>query len=398
MVKKTIKTSVLIIILSLVGSLSVLFISLQYYNSNKVAMGSTTKIFKLISDNISNNIQRDNATVENVLEVNIHNKNFFHTIDFMYDNAALADMIQIMSMNENLHSIFIADKEQSFFQLIDMSTSSLLHTRLNAPLATKWAVIIIIKNKTKFVFLDKEKKLISEYMKENDFNPHTRVWYKAALKSNSSITTKPYIFANIKNLGITYAIHLNKEGSVLGVDYTMKGINKVLSLQKFEESAEIFIFDKNGKKVASSNSNTNNIDEELYKILLNSASNSVLNYEKNSDYYFTMYAPLATKGFFLGIKVNSDNLLEPYMKNIRTSLIIAFILMFLSGIVAIFATGIIVKPIKKLIFENEKIKKRNFDKVAMIETEIIEFVELSSSFVSMSKSIQYHKINYWTLL
>ena len=55
------------------------------------------------------------------------------------------------------------------------------------------------------------------------------------------------------------------------------------------------------------------------------------------------------------------------------------------------STNRIVKPIKALILENNKIKTREFSKVMAIETHIIEFQELSASQVSMSQSIQSYQ-------
>ena len=76
----------------------------------------------------------------------------------------------------------------------------------------------------------------------------------------------------------------------------------------------------------------------------------------------------------------------------KYSLIISFILLVLIIPIIFFAVNIIVKPIQALIGEHEKVKHRKFDKVNKIETNIIEFIELSESQVSMSHSIaQYQK-------
>ena len=56
------------------------------------------------------------------------------------------------------------------------------------------------------------------------------------------------------------------------------------------------------------------------------------------------------------------------------------------------ATNLIVKPIKALINENKKIKLRKFKEVISVKSNIIEFIELSDSFVVMSQSIdEYQK-------
>jgi len=93
----------------------------------------------------------------------------------------------------------------------------------------------------------------------------------------------------------------------------------------------------------------------------------------------------------MGIKVDADQLLKPYRDNIRYSLMIACILLLLALPVIFLSTDRIVKPIKALILENNKIKNRDFAKVAAIETHIIEFEALSGSQVSLSQSIQTYQ-------
>ena len=75
----------------------------------------------------------------------------------------------------------------------------------------------------------------------------------------------------------------------------------------------------------------------------------------------------------------------------KYSLYIALILLLTSLPIIFFATTLIIKPIKALIKENEKIKAREFTKVRKIKTNIIEFIELSNSFVLMANSIQEYQ-------
>ncbi len=77
---------------------------------------------------------------------------------------------------------------------------------------------------------------------------------------------------------------------------------------------------------------------------------------------------------------------------------ISLLLVLLSIPIIYFATGIIVKPIRALIRENEDVKNRRFKKVEKIETNIVEFIELSDSLVSMSHSIYAYQKSQEELL
>ncbi|NQZ53701.1 MAG: transporter substrate-binding domain-containing protein [Piscirickettsiaceae bacterium] len=131
------------------------------------------------------------------------------------------------------------------------------------------------------------------------------------------------------------------------------------------------------------------LDSELMKLVIANKTDVVVEYEKTGDqgHYFGMISPLRD-GSFLGVKIDADALLKPYIENIKTSLLIAAVLLLIALLTVLRATNYIVRPIKALILENEKIKNREFDDVKNIKTHILELEELSVSFVSMSHSIQ----------
>lgn len=61
-----------------------------------------------------------------------------------------------------------------------------------------------------------------ENILESKYNPVERPWYKDALKSEEIVRTEPYLFENIKSVGITYSKKLNENGTVFGVDISLK--------------------------------------------------------------------------------------------------------------------------------------------------------------------------------
>ncbi|QOP40572.1 HD domain-containing phosphohydrolase [Sulfurimonas marina] len=139
------------------------------------------------------------------------------------------------------------------------------------------------------------------------------------------------------------------------------------------------------------NSNNNTmIDPPIMEHFLKGKQH-VVEYSTNKKHYYAIYKPLQNGHLFLGIKLDSDVLLAPYYENMKFSFIIAIILLILSLPVIFYATRIIIEPIKDLIVENEKIKNRQFTKVNNINTNIIEFIELSNSMFSMSLSIDEYQ-------
>ena len=93
---------------------------------------------------------------------------------------------------------------------------------------------------------------------------------------------------------------------------------------------------------------------------------------------------------YLGIEVDADKLFKSYRDNLSYSFMIALLLLILSVPVILFSANSIARPINALIEENNKIEERKFADVKAVDSNIIEINALSSSLVSMSKSIQKH--------
>jgi HD-GYP domain-containing protein (c-di-GMP phosphodiesterase class II) len=107
--------------------------------------------------------------------------------------------------------------------------------------------------------------------------------------------------------------------------------------------------------------------------------------------FFAIINKLENNKSYLGITIDSDKLLKPYNESLQYSIYIALILIFASIIIILISTNFIIRPIKRLILENEKIKNRHFNEVKEIQTNIIEFRDLSHSLLNMSKSIQEYQ-------
>ena len=649
MFKQTIRANIVTIFLFLVGMVSFSLLAAQYFFNQNLAIDSTTKIFHIISKNISKQVEKDNNRINNILKANVDNTHLYEKITFDYKHPATLDFIQMMSINRGIYSMYFSQKDGAFFEVINMEESTLLYDLYKAPQKTKWTVIININNKAQYTFLDMSHNKISSYTHHKKYNPLSRPWYLAAVNSQQPIMTEPYLFTNLKETGATYAVQLKKEGSVFALDYTLKRLNKLLSLQNFEENSEIFLFNKHGSKLASSTSMRNEaketilssknhidftqaetqyvnaleplivsneedwapfdfqsagtpqgysvdlikliskksglkveftnghtweqiintfkakdidivqsvyktpqreklgtfteplysfknyfitrknskgissieeiksqkiavvkgwaiekflatnypnievvtfdnlttsilalsqgkvdvmietketfnylhkqlyinnltlngwfkefdnnkprsiymmiqannplllsiinktlrsitkeekkqltskwfstnstgsekqmIDPELMNSLLKKNKNIIIYDNKNTN-YFSMFMPLHDN-VYLGIKIGSENLLKPYYQNMKYSFVISLLLLLIAVPVIFFATNIIIKPIKALIAENDDVKYRRFDMVEKIDTNIVEFVELSDSLVSMSQSIhEYQK-------
>ena len=174
--------------------------------------------------------------------------------------------------------------------------------------------------------------------------------------------------------------------------YTLEELNNFLQNQaRILKGTEIFVYNEKGFKIASSNAAAHKtlpimLNKKLFEFLQKSRVKQLLVYDSKERYSYLIYKKI-NKNTYLAIRTDAMTLLKPYKENLLQSLFIAALLLLLSIPFILYAAQKIVKPVQALVRENNKIKNRNFEAVKGIETNIIEFQELSDSLVSMSQSI-----------
>jgi len=366
-------------------------------------MESTSKTFTIISKNISEHLRKEAEFTRNILKVKSKHIDILEPITFDPMHPSLQGLIQVLQIKSNLHAIYFANNNGRFYEVIDMENRPLLFQTLTAPKTTRWTIITIIDNVQQNAFLNEKTELISKRSFNKKYDPRIRPWYTQAVKSKEIIETLPYFFSNIHQMGVSYAKELNTKGVVLALDYTMEQMNAILALQRSDNTSEIFIVDNKGNKFASSAFNhkkylESTLDKELKNAVLSKKADTVIKYSKDEQHYFVMLNALLNAEGYMGIKVDADKLLKVYKDNISYSFLIALLLLLLAIPIIYISTNSIVKPIKALILENNKIKDRKFSGVNAIETNIRELQELSSSLLSMSQSIKIHEKSQEELL
>jgi HD-GYP domain-containing protein (c-di-GMP phosphodiesterase class II) len=397
MFQQSIKTKLLTVFIVLTLVISSALMLSQYYFNKQLAIRSTTKDFSLIAKNISNHLDLVNARIKSFFHAVKTDEALYKKIQADYKHPALNSMIQLINIDPYIYALYFTDAHNNFYELINIQTSTQLYTQYNAPKATRW-IVLIKKGKQTFVyFLNKQKILLSYKEIDKEINPPSRIWYKKAISSNSIISTGVYTFNSSNVNGFTFATKLNKEGYVFAIDYTVNALNSLLKAQSFGNHSHIFIFNKESKIIASSQLAYTNVDSALIDAFKQKKKEKILFYKKNGEGFLSIYKPLANE-MYLGISLKAHPLFAPYIESIKYSFMIAFLVLLITIPMIFLVTKMIVKPIKALIHENEKIKNRNFKEVKSIQTNVVEFIELSESFVHMSASIHSYQKSQAELL
>jgi len=95
---------------------------------------------------------------------------------------------------------------------------------------------------------------------------------------------------------------------------------------------------------------------------------------------------------FLGILSPLDTIVAPFLDQVKLSIAItAAFLLLLIPLSWVFASPI-VRPIRQLALENDKVQRREFARVARVDTHVKELDELSESMINMVAAIQAHEL------
>ncbi|MGP8305552.1 HD domain-containing phosphohydrolase [Vibrio sp. YIC-376] len=130
--------------------------------------------------------------------------------------------------------------------------------------------------------------------------------------------------------------------------------------------------------------------------------NSTLQTIKSQGQLFTLYVQRVEASFgaaeYVGFVVPTELIQGPYMDKVNKSTMITFGAMLLLLPVLLFFSNIIVRPVRALYSESEKIKKREFKSVQNVPSWIAELAALSDSMFSMSRSIEQYQKNQQELM
>ncbi|MEA3372211.1 MAG: HD domain-containing phosphohydrolase [Campylobacterota bacterium] len=396
----SIRINILTNFLIVVGIIAVSLLGLQYYFSQQLAISAAHKNFTQSAQKITQHIQARDNLVKNTLYLT----ELYPDLTLPPADSHHTDTIRRFAANmqraANIYAMYIGHPNGDFFEVINMKSSPLLHKHFKAPAQTRWTLIKVFDSAEgrvrHFDYLDEDFLMLSSRTEASQYAANKRPWFIQASQSDQTIRTDPYPFANIQENGITFAKVINGSRAVLALDFTLTKLNDLLRRQMFDPSSELLMFDRDGSIIASSKSLAaeEKINTFITQALEEGETDRIIRYRDKDADKFAMVTTLfkeLNSDTHLGITVDADVMLNPYLQIIVYSLTIAFVFLILTIPLILYMTSRIVSPIKDLMLQNDKIKARHFDEVLPIKTNISELIDLSDSLVSMSLSIQEYQ-------
>ena len=419
--RTTIQLTVVTVFIIATTLTAALAIGLQYYFGHSMARQAATNLYSTASSSIT-------AELSSIARVNAN------VIDLLADNGALGNAVterahlqvftKVLQKNPLYYGIYLGSGDGSFFEVINLETSDTARQSLRALPSDRWLIITLRDGEQGreryYQYLDEELETRLSRSEPTDYDVRNRPWYTSAMESGKMERSAPYLFAQLGVPGRTLSKRILGSDTVVAIDMTLSSISEYLGEHQLSTHGDVYLYSQDGEVIASSLADYSAIptkpapqlassetatqdvnsllavpDEVLVEIAANANLHGQLRETQiQGETYLAYAAPTveAENPLFVGILTPLDTVVAPFMDKVKLSIgITAIFLLLLLPMSWVFANPI-VRPVRQLAAENDKVQRREYDKVQRIPSRVKELDELSASMVNMVESIQAHEL------
>lgn len=396
-----------------------LAIGLQYYFGQSMAREAAAKLYATASSGIAGELRSVGTVNANVIALLADNPAL---LDPAMQHVHLETFIEVLRKNPLYYGIYLGTPNRGFYEVINLDTSARARNVLQAEANERWLIVTVGMTaqglQRHYHYLDSELNTRRSRFEATDYNISMRPWYTSAMASGEVQLTPPYHFAQLNIPGRTLSKRIGNSNTVVAIDMTLSTISDFLRNNRVDDNGTVFIFSPDGTVIASSteqgsippgtseDSVSSHADGAIptpsvdaINALTQMATRTVqhgklLETHLDGNPYLIYVASVGAgkNSLFMGVLSPRDSVLAPYLDKVKWSIwITAAFMLLLLPFSWLFANPI-VRPIKQLALENDKVQRREYDAVNRVSSHVKELDELSDSMVSMVASIQAYEI------
>ena len=398
--------------------MAVLAIGLQYHFGSNLAKNAASDLYGNVAVSAAEELVSFGNTTADVAELLAI---YPELGDAALDDSQLQLFAMTMLHHPLFYGVYVGRDDGSFHELINLQSGDEVRKALLAAPEDRWVAITVEgqggDRLRRYDYLNETFMLRATRSEPTDFDVLSRPWYVSAMKASGVQNTGIYQFAQPKVSGQTISKRVPGTGAVLGIDMTLPSMSDYLSEQVSGSDSISFIYKPDGQVIASSlkppmfgdmssADRSETLKQSLGPDLLDIAKSPDLHgqliaVEYNGQPYFAFAEPLSARAkstHFFGILVPARAVVGAFMDKVVLSVLITTgFLLLLLPLSWFFATPI-VRPIRQLADENDKVRQRKYDTVERVRSRVTEVEELSESMVSMVTAIQAHEHNQRKLM
>ena len=403
-------------------TLSGLIIYRSYHKGIETAFKASDQLFAQLQGTVTERINRIYDPMISMVTLTVTLKDISKPIAADRSHPLLNFLATALDTHPNLYALYMGFENGDFFEVARLNDKPAMKTILSAPKQTHYGVMTIIHDasgtrRQVWTFLNRDRQRLGEYhLDKVDYDPRTRPWYRLSIKKETATRTKPYIFAKLKQPGITFA-HRFKGASkgVFGVDISLATLSKFLAEQQFSPSSTILFFDKNGtitgypdldkiiKTTPSLDTGNKALSfatipdlnrpdlTALFNHFKKQGSTEIVTFSVAGRSHIGAVAKMPIKlsqNKYLGIVAPLDEFLGPIHHVGRDNVYSSALIMLITTPIIWWVSRRISRPLGKLTDEISKVEQMNLDTVDEVSTQVQEIQQLSRSFNNMILSLK----------
>jgi len=368
----------------------------QYYFSYKMVVDFVTKKFIYLANQSSIIVKDKEKRSKEIVAMLSHTPIVNSKKSFEEKEVMLQLFATPMLYNNNIFAIYISYPDSKYFEVVNVNHSKFIAKMFHAPKEAQWVVVQLFRdNKSQNTateiahFYDKNFQYISSYTKITDYNPYKRPWHGEAVEGKGKVVHgRSYMYYRLQKMGITYSQLLADKQSIIAMDITLDELSESLRQLKFSTGIDIYMFEDD-TLIASTEPMDEKIDARLLEELKQDKK-EVKSYQKDGKTYFFRVIPISDH-IKLVFKADKARMMQPYMRSIYAEIAVTLFLFLLLIPLIHKLSKRFIEPIEMLMEENNKVKKRKFNEVTLITSQVDELNHFSESFVDMAQSIKAHE-------
>lgn len=389
-----------------------LAIGLQYYFGKSMARQAATNLYESASSGIAAEITGLGRLNVNIIDLLADNAVF---LDPARQSGQLRTFIDVMRKNPLFYAAYLGRDDGSFFEVINLETSENTREAFGALPEHRWLSITLRPGpeNPEFVYqyLTESLEVTQSRTEPTDFRVQTRPWFVSAINSGEVQRSDPYRFAQLGLPGRTVSKRIAGSGTVVAIDMTLSTMSRFLREQSIADHGDVYLYSADGQVIATSLAPdtageltsrpagvpvTTLPGNELIQLAASPERHGQLMESRIDEEPHLVYSaptgPLAENPLFIGIVAPVREVVAPYLERVKLSIILTgLLLLLLLPLSWLFATPI-VRPVRQLAIENDKVRRRQFDEVERVASHVREIDELSESMVEMVAAIRSYEL------
>jgi len=397
----TLKFSILSIFITLFTAASIILMVISYNNSSRDIILTANQSMREITQSLNqvfiaemNLAQRDVLVTTALIRSKVIDvQKVKSMIDYFFSLAWQFNIVQAIYWGDMKGNYISAEYNDD-----DSITSYYENAAANPP-----AEMIINRNV--------KGNITSTKTVEEHYDPRVRPWFITASKQGKPGWTDVYFYDQDKFLGVTFAAPVYKTNKqlqgVIGVDVRLDWISWYIAGLKVTPHGILFIVQNDGKLIGFPNyEKMKNLTRlmDIHTLSEKWVADSFDLYQKNkkenfsfqykNQTYLVTYHPIpmmAHQGWLIGLVIPERDfigqLIQTRLLNVWVSLFI-----LLTGILIVtYVVNGIVKPVKSLINETNKIKDFDLEGNGKVFSHIKEIIQLSEAITTMKNGLKAFK-------